>query len=92
MAEESAPDAVVEAQADQQGGWDQHSGDEDPEGAQQLEQNRQQRDGQDRLGEPRGCALPGRQQPPPQAHSAHRHRDRDQCEPDDSEEVVAEAH
>ena len=91
-AEKSAPHAEIEAQAEQQGGWDQHSRHEDAEGAQQLEQDGQQRYGEDCFGEACRCSLPARQQSLPQADSSHRHRDRDQCEPDDAEGVIAEAH
>ena len=59
------------------GGDDQDGGDEDAEGAQQLEQDREQRDAEDCLGEPGGCPSPSqavddRAAEPPRAPSESR--------------------
>ena len=86
------PEAVVEAETHQKGGGDQHPRDQDPEGTEQLEQDRQQGDAEDRLGQPGRGADPAGEKAPAQPDPAHPHRDRDGGEADDGAEVFAEAH
>ena len=67
----------MDAEPDEDRRHDQDPGLEDPEGAEELEEDRQQRDRQHRLDEPGGGAGPAGQQPGAEANTREHHRGRD---------------
>ena len=88
----SVGDAEPDRQADRDGGEHQGVRVEEPDGGEQLENDREQGEAEHRLDEPRGRSLPAGQQPPSQPDGGQRERDDDGREAQHRPQVFAEGH